>query len=368
MRTDSERPRLDMLAALTDQHFLRVLADAQEPLSRAEIATRSSISKPAISDAATRLEREGIIVGAGVRAGRRGGVATLYRINGARGHSLAVAVHPDGVTVRARDLAGGVVFDRTAPLPATVSADGVIALTNELFVISAAAIGTPLIAATVSVAVPVETVTGETLRLQNSPFPAGQFSPSREFLLAPEVPLAVDNDVNWATLAERHLGSMASGEDFLYVYCGAGLGAGIYSSGRVQRGSRGLAGEIGYVRGADGRDLTETLAALGLGAPGTYGIDLDRAAALFGAEPLQASAEEALDVLATAVANAVILLNPRAVVLGGPLTLSAAFVDGLRGRLEVLTLDPPAISSSTHAPLEGAAFEAHRLARNRFGF
>ncbi len=54
----------------------------------------------------------------------------------------------------------------------------------------------------------------------------------------------LDNDVNLATIAER----TASGEtDFVYLWLGSGLGAGVDIAGRVQRGATGSAGEIGYL-------------------------------------------------------------------------------------------------------------------------
>jgi predicted NBD/HSP70 family sugar kinase/biotin operon repressor len=379
MADESARPRLEMLAALTDQHFLRVLAESDEPLSRAEIASRSGISKPAISDAAVRLERSGIILDAGVRGGRRGGVATLYRINGLRGHSLAIGLQSDEVVIRARDLAGEVVYDHREPIARDLGTAAVISVANRLIQDSTRSIITPLIAAAISVAVPVET-TGKTLRLPSSPFPSGQFDPLWELELGAETPVAIDNDVNWATTAERNLGSMTNCDDFVYVYCGAGLGAGIYSSGRLQRGSRGLAGEIGYLRSPDGAsspgssgstgglDLTEALAGLGWGEAGVYGIDVERVARLLAENPLDEKTDAALDILAIAIANMAILLNPRAIVLGGPLSALPAFVGGLDIRLQRLTLDPPDVVTSTHAPLEGASFEAHRRAREALGF
>ncbi|WP_394769648.1 ROK family transcriptional regulator [Lacisediminihabitans sp.] len=365
---DNGAPRLNLLAALTDQRFLRALADSVDPLSRAEIAAATGISKPAISDAAARLEKTGLIVDAGVRGGRRGGVATLYRINGSHGHSLAIALQPTGVSLRARDLAGRTLVDVAEALPTGATTDVVVALANRLIHESADAVGSPLISAAVSVAVPVDSSTGDTVRLPNSPFPAGQFAPLRELDLAPAGTAVVDNDVNWATIAERHLGSMTACEDFVYVYLGAGIGAGVFASGALVRGSRGLAGEIGYLRSPTGRDLTQTLAQLGLGAPDAYGIDVEAAVELLSRTPPSEAGERAIDELATAIVNATILLNPRAVVLGGPLTASAGLVDGLAGRIPGLALDPPEVIVSTHAPLEGAAFEAHRLARERFGF
>jgi predicted NBD/HSP70 family sugar kinase/biotin operon repressor len=367
MTDDDAAPR-HLLAALTDRRFLLALDDAGDPLSRAEIAAATGISKPAISDAAVRLEKSGLIVDAGVRGGRRGGVATLYRINGRRGHSLAIALQPSGVSVRARDLAGGTLVDRAEALPPAATTDDVVALADRLIHLTEGTVGTELISAAVSVAVPVDSATGDTVRLPNSPFPAGQFNPLRELDLTPSGPVIVDNDVNWAAVAERHLGSMTACEDFVYVYLGAGIGAGVFASGALVRGSRGLAGEIGYLRSPTGRDLTQTLALLGLGSADAYGIDVELAIELLARTPPSDAAERAIDELANAIVNATILVNPRAVVLGGPLTVGSGLVDGLARRIRLLALDPPEVIVSTHAPLEGAAFEAHRLARHSFGF
>ncbi len=75
----------------------------------------------------------------------------------------------------------------------------------------------------------------------------------------------------------------------------------------------------------------------------------------------------ALDSLATAITNMAILLNPRAIVLGGSLAAEPAFLEGLDIRLQRLMLDPPDVVTSSHAPLEGASFEAHRRAREALG-
>jgi predicted NBD/HSP70 family sugar kinase len=60
------------------------------------------------------------------------------------------------------------------------------------------------------------------------------------------IPVAVENDVNAAALgASRILG--LDGTDLAYLSIGTGLAAGIVLSGRLHRGTRGGAGEIGHV-------------------------------------------------------------------------------------------------------------------------
>lgn len=62
-----------------------------------------------------------------------------------------------------------------------------------------------------------------------------------------DVPVLVDNDVNIMALGERHV--HWSGEDnLLFIKLSTGIGAGIISSGRLQRGANGTSGDIGHVR------------------------------------------------------------------------------------------------------------------------
>ena len=57
----------------------------------------------------------------------------------------------------------------------------------------------------------------------------------------------VDNDVNIMALGEHSMLSRPA-EHFLFVKVATGIGAGIISSGRLQRGAQGIAGDIGHVR------------------------------------------------------------------------------------------------------------------------
>jgi len=62
------------------------------------------------------------------------------------------------------------------------------------------------------------------------------------------------------------------------------------------------------------------------------------------------------------------LLNPRAVVLGGPLTRQEAVSTLIREKVSRLVVSPVDVIVGSFAPLDGAGFEAHRLARRSFGF
>ena len=130
----------------------------------------------------------------------------------------------------------------------------------------------PVLGSAVSVAGPIDKATGRLVQLPDSPFLVDQFRP-RELLadlLGPE--LEVDNDVNWAALADHHEGSASDVDDFYYCHLGHGFGGAVVWAGEVVRGSRGLAGEIAHLQtgGPEGRSNEADRVLRGLGPLGSW--------------------------------------------------------------------------------------------------
>ena len=61
------------------------------------------------------------------------------------------------------------------------------------------------------------------------------------------VPAAIENDVNLGAVGECWAGAASAASDFVFLAIGTGLGAGIVLGGKLFRGSRWTAGEIGYM-------------------------------------------------------------------------------------------------------------------------
>ncbi len=66
-------------------------------------------------------------------------------------------------------------------------------------------------------------------------------------LAEPAITLQADNEANVAALAELWLGDGGRCGDYVYVSAEIGIGAGIILDGRLFRGTRGFAGELGHV-------------------------------------------------------------------------------------------------------------------------
>nr|WP_241740257.1 MULTISPECIES: ROK family protein [Microbacterium] len=158
------------------------------------------------------------------------------------------------------------------------------------------------------------------------------------------LPVVIGNDASLGALAEHLFGAARGHDDVIYLNGGAsGIGGGLIVNGMPVGGVGGYAGEFGQNRPgiatfADRRardgvledevSRSRLLSAVGL----TRADDRELAAALAAATAPDATAEIARErsILATALANAVNVLNPSVVVLGGFLGILAELdVDGL---------------------------------------
>ena len=173
-----------------------------------------------------------------------------------------------------------------------------------------------------------------------------------------QAPVVVDNDANVMALAERdgHLGHLT---DALLLKASTGFGLGIVSDGRLIRGSRGGAGEIGHTKIAAAEGLRCRCGDVGCveALAGGWalvqqlradGRDIHHVRDLVtlaqhGDQEARGLLRESGRRIGEVVAVAVNLLNPQAIVVGGDMAAAFdLFVAGLRE-----TLYPRATTLST---------------------
>jgi predicted NBD/HSP70 family sugar kinase len=323
--TPPAKPSLELLRSLTDEHVLRALMQARR-LTRADLATRTGLSKPTVGESVRRLTAAGLLRDTGERTpgGRgRGRVGSYYALAGSIGSALVASIAPDGVVAESVDAFGDTVASAREAIsrparPAPVSA----ALLGAAAQVQRQA-GPTTRLAVVSAADPVERGSGRLVHLSDSPFLLGELNPAE--ILAPQIggPVIVDNDVNWAARAEREHGSTGGLDDFAYVFLGEGLGCAIVSDGEVSRGYAGLAGEIAHLVtvGPHGQAtrLIEVFGDLGLRRAGSTAIDVDRLLSVAtGQDPQAAGTRQALGQAISGVLAAIVALaDPGLVIIGG---------------------------------------------------
>jgi predicted NBD/HSP70 family sugar kinase len=185
-------------------------------------------------------------------------------------------------------------------------------------------------------------------------------------------PIQVDNDVNWAALAEDHHGGAESLANVVYCYLGPGIGSAVLVDGKVVHGARGLAGELAHVRTVGPGDrsmaLIECFAGWGLVQPGTQAIEVDQLLAVLAGRA--AAARRRRDAVVRAVAGALAsvtaLLNPERVLIGGPRGTAYDFDQLVAARLHETAIIDTAVGPAqlgASAPLAGARIEAVRSAQ-----
>ncbi|WP_432044288.1 ROK family protein, partial [Streptomyces cadmiisoli] len=197
-------------------------------------------------------------------------------------------------------------------------------------------------------------------------------------LLPAELPPTVDNEANFGALAELWLGE-GTPRDFLHVSAEIGIGAGVVVDGRLLRGTRGFAGELGHVPvrpdgprcACGGRGCLEqyageeaVLRAAGLEPDGDR-VGLLAARATDGDENVRRALSDAGEALGVALTGAVNLLDPESVVLGGALAgLAPWLLPSLRSELARRTAGPACPVSvsrlGSEGPLLGAAHSVVR--------
>ena len=333
----SPQPIPSSLMGMTDQTFLGYLL-SHGTGTRAEIARITGISKPTISDSASRLQSAGLIVEAGEALPRgRGRRAMIYQANPDYGHVSAVVLERRHHVVRSLDFCGELRWEERSETDMTFS-EG-IAWAKKHLTAAANHLATPCRAATISVAAPVDPGTGVVQPMAGAPL-GGVVPDITAALGLVDVPrVRVDNDVNWAARAEATDTTKEPERSFLYVYLGAGIGGALVAEGRVIRGANGAAGEISFLRTPKGTTLHAELSSLSFGSPDHSSIDIDLALAALQA-PDNDEARYATDLLAQAVLDAATVFDPGTVVLSGPLSAADLLIERLRARVEAGRIAP----------------------------
>jgi predicted NBD/HSP70 family sugar kinase len=157
------------------------------------------------------------------------------------------------------------------------------------------------------------------------------------------VQVEIENDANLGALAESVLGAGRGAREMAYVMLSSGIGGGLILEGRLYRGARGVAGEIGHVTVDDNgqmcrcgsRGCLETMvgaSALTEQLRRSHGdqITLERMIALAreGDPPCRRVIADAGDTVGRAAAAFCNNFNPERIVVGGELALAGELLLG----------------------------------------
>ncbi len=236
-----------MLRAMNDRAALDLLLE-HGPLSRTRIGELTGLSKPTASQLLARLEAAGLVVATGTTAGRPGPSAQLYQVNPDAGHVAALDVTPDRIVAVVADITGTLRGEHTVATKGrhTSRTVGQVTEAVEAAAKDAGIDRSHLHQVVIGVPGAFDPVTG---RLRYAGHLPGWHTPTLldDLRQALGVPLAVENDVNLAAVAEQRAGAASGCDDFVLLWAEEGIGAAVVLGGRLHRGATGGAGEVGYM-------------------------------------------------------------------------------------------------------------------------
>src|ERR1700737_4342763 len=237
--------------SLTRQLSQRSVFEAllhRSPISRADLAKVTGLSKQTTSEVIDSFEQQGLVRPIGRTSGNVGRTAVLYELSPEGGHVLGIDLGARRLTVAPADFGGRVVAEVDEPTDSRGGAwtlDQIARLSDRLARdnhthpsrIRSIVMATPGV------------VNPKSGAIEMAPNITGLDHLNVVGLLSEKLgsPVVLENDINLALLGEIWHGCAQNVDNVGFLALGSGVGLGLYVNGRLVRGENGAAGEIGYL-------------------------------------------------------------------------------------------------------------------------
>lgn len=359
--------------------------------TRAQLAASTGLTKATVSSLVSELVCAHLLVDRGTQpSGGTGRPGSVLEIDRSRHAGIGLEINVDYIAACVTDLGHSIRYHRVELADNRAEPEAALKrLARSAVAAQRAAEELGLTPAGVALALP-GIVDPEGGRLLHAPNLGWSDLDIAEHLAAgmkrDPAEIHLDNEANLAALGELWFGNGEAWGDFVYVSGEIGIGAGIVTGGRMYRGARGFAGEIGHISidpkgepcGCGGRGCLERYcgqeailrsAGLPTGVLTTStanpdGAIADLVNALRNEKPKALrAARKAGEYLSIGLANVVNVVDPHTVVLGGMFTPLAQwmlepFVEGIQRQSIAARWGAPEVTVSTLGPeaaVRGAA-------------
>ncbi|MFE0174578.1 ROK family transcriptional regulator [Streptomyces sp. NPDC059002] len=349
MRNRARGHDLLALRRLNTTVVLRAL-HRRSPRTLAELAAGTGLSRPTVEAAVEELAERGLVAESAARDGERppGRPARRFRFRTEAGSVLGVDIGLHKMVLLLADLGGTVIASQRAAIDPELTGSarlGLLRAGMESFLDAHAPRRTAVLARCVGVpgTVGADGVITSVVVPEWSGVDLGR-------LLADGEPghTLVENDVNLAVLAERWQGAAALAGDVVCVLTGHRVSCSLTIGGRLHRGRRGGAGELGMLPLLGMSTAQEALKWPGERLEGESEVAALARAADTGDPRALAAVADFADRLAPGVAALALAVDPELIVLtGGATPVGRTLVPLLTERLRPMTLNVPRIAVSS---------------------
>ncbi|MFT4030217.1 MAG: ROK family protein [Protaetiibacter sp.] len=218
-------------------------------VTKPELARETGHGRTAISLRLAQLADIDLIANGGLAMSSGGRAARELSFRADRGCCLVAELGATGFSLGIANLRGEIVTSAREAADIAEGPEPILDRVQEVFdelLTDGTRSGTPVWGVGIGVPGPVEYRTGRPVAPPI--MPGWDDYPIRErFEARYRAPVWVDNDVNLMALGEFRAGLARGESDLVYVKVGSGIGAGLISNGRLHRGAKGVAGDLGHV-------------------------------------------------------------------------------------------------------------------------
>jgi len=328
------------------------LVHRRRALSRADLTKRTGLSRSTVKALVEELTDAGLVEE--VQAAAPSQVGRPSPLVRPRSRVLTVAVNPevDAITIGLVALGGRVLEMKRRPTTDVPSAAETTAVAAKVIAGMRRGLGTQCTITAIGVAVP-GLVHAFDKTVQLAPHLEWHDESIGEMLSAATgLPVFAANDANAGAIAEHIFGAHHDPDHMIYVNGGAsGIGAGFVVSGELLEGAAGYAGELGHTFVGGGKRCH-------CGQIGCLETEVSqRLINAAGDAKKRQAIERQTRYLGIALGNAINMLNPRLIVLGGflrefPLLAPQALLDAvaehsMRGPNEMVRIVPASLGAET---------------------
>lgn len=247
-RRDKESADARLMGEMNRSIVLNLIRQ-EGSISRSEIAQRTKLSRSAVSNIINSLLEEGLVQHRGTGESNGGRRPIMLNFNYGAASVLGLDVGANHLLAIVTDLEGNTTAEHASPFDIEIGPEKALPIIvkhiHQILKMSPST-SPRVLGIGLGVPGPLDHTTGTVVAPPIMPgwdrFPLKQFL-SQEF----GMPVLVENDANLGAVAEKWRGAGQGHQHLAYVKIGTGIGCGLMLDGKIYRGQRGSAGEIGHI-------------------------------------------------------------------------------------------------------------------------
>jgi len=221
----------------------------RSPITRAELVAITGLARSTVAQRVDQLIAGNLVGEAGEAVSTGGRPPTMLGFNADAGVVLVADLGATHSRLAVCDLEANPLAEASRSIEISDGPDVVLAWVLDTFALLTAEVGrsdSDVLGIGIGVPGPVDFAAR---RAVHPPIMLGwdEYPIEDRFVERYDVPVLVDNDVNIMALGEYWV-MHPKVQDFVFVKVGTGIGSGLILGGRIHRGARGAAGDIGHAQ------------------------------------------------------------------------------------------------------------------------